>query len=80
MARVSQPADISGLLWQDDRTLIPWWLVYVGGMVAAGVVSFLAAVMHDLQRQGLDLEILVAHRRVQEAQRRSTESGVEQTE
>jgi len=38
--------------------VIPWSLVWVVAVVLAGVVSFLAAVAQDLERQRHELEVL----------------------
>ena len=51
--------------------VVPWSLVWAGGAVAVGVVSFLAAVADDLQRQEHDLEALAMQKRLETAQQLS---------
>ena len=48
--------------------MVPWSVVWVGVAVAAGVVSFLAAVADDLQRQEHNLEALAMRKRIEAAQ------------
>ena len=52
---------------KEILAVVPWSLVWVGGAVAAGVVSFLAAVADDLQRQEHDLQILVSRKEAEAA-------------
>ena len=48
--------------------MVPWSVVWVGVAVAAGVVSFLAAVADDLQRQEHNLEALAMRKRIEASQ------------